>query len=240
MCAWKMTAVTMVLCSTVSLGLYADGRLAVGADTGPAGGDATVSLLLEGAEKTGALDVVLTFPPEALAFKSAEVGEVADNAQLQANAADAGKVKLALIDMDGLNGDGEVVVLTFKVLAPAGQTVPIEIAFATANHCEAMVEIPLELQEGQLRIVAQSAGLPLTPRMLKIVPTLTLTSIFEEPSSQKGCTSERRLSSAAELSWNSSRNLSRNQKTAASGRPTKGTGALYHKSKTRTSSREAT
>jgi len=167
---WQRTTAGVAFLFIASACLQAEGRLSVSADTAPADGQAAVRLTLDGASKTGALDTEVSFPPDALQFVEAEVGSSAANGQLQVNVVSPGHLKLALIDMDGLDGEGDVAVLTFKVLAPEGQTVPIEITSAMANHCEAMVEIPLELKGGQLRIVTSEGGLSaLSPEMLKIL-----------------------------------------------------------------------
>ncbi|MBS3735409.1 MAG: hypothetical protein KGY99_10910 [Phycisphaerae bacterium] len=170
MCTWQRITAGLVVLLMASTCIQAEGRLSIAADDAPVDGPATVRLTLEGASETGALDVDISFPPDALQFVSAEVGTSAANGQLQVNAASPGRLKLALIDMDGLNGDGDLAVLTFKVLAPEGQTVSIDIPSATAHHYEAMVEIPLALKGGQLRIVASPDRLSaLSPAMLKLL-----------------------------------------------------------------------
>lgn len=167
---WQRIAAGVVLFSIASAGGLADGLLSISANTAPANGTAVVSLTLVGAPRTGALDAEITFPPDALQFVGAEVGSAAANGQLQVNAATPGRLKLALMDMDGLDGDGDVAVVTFKVLAPEGQAVQLDIPSATANHFEAMVEIPLELKGGQLRIVTAESSLPvMPPQMVNIL-----------------------------------------------------------------------
>ena len=147
-----------LLVCALAPGLRAEGVLSVTAARAPTGGEAVVDLVLTGAPATGAMDVEIAFPPEALKFLRAETGKAAENGQLQANVSKPGRLEVALVDMDGLDGDGAVAALTFQVNAPAGTRVPLEIVSATAHHHEAMVEIPLELRGGQLEVTAPTAA----------------------------------------------------------------------------------
>ena len=148
----------LLVCTLVPM-LRAEGVLSVTASPAPAGAEGVVNLVLTGAPATGALDVEIAFPPEALKFLRAETGKVAANGQVQANVPQPGLLKVALVDMDGLDGDGAVVALSFQVNAASGTRVPLKIVSATANHHEAMVEIPLEVRNGELEVTAPAKSI---------------------------------------------------------------------------------
>jgi hypothetical protein len=158
---------------SIALSANADGLLSIESTTGPAGGEAVVNIKQEGAKATGALDMEISFAPDAMEFVKAEPGDVADNAQVQANQVTPGQVKVALMDLDGLSGDGTVIALHFKVKAAVGTKVPIKIVSAQANHYEALVEIPVKLEDGEVEVIeasaSESSGEGLSPGMLKIV-----------------------------------------------------------------------
>ena len=145
----------LLMLMIVSGSARADGLLSLEPASGPGGGNAIVKVFQKGAKETGALDVEISFQPESLEFIKAETAEVADNAMIEANAISPGRVKIAMMDLDGLSGDGAVMALHFKINAADGETIPIKIVSASANHFDALVEIPLKTQDGQLKVTTQ-------------------------------------------------------------------------------------
>jgi hypothetical protein len=147
------TAIGAMLLLIVSGLAGADGVLSLESTSGPTGGNATVKVFQKGAKETGSLDIEISFKPEAMEFLEVETAEGADNAMIEANAVSPGRIKIAMMDLDGLSVDGAVMTLHFKINAADGETIPIKIVSASANHFDALVEIPLTTEDGQLKVV---------------------------------------------------------------------------------------
>jgi hypothetical protein len=156
----------LVLLMIVAGSVRAEGVLSLESTSGAAGGNAAVKISQKGAKGTGALDIEISFKPESLEFVKAESAEVADNAMIEANAISPGRIKIAMMDLDGLSGDGAVMSLHFKIKAADGQTVPIKIVSARANHFDALVEIPLKTEDGQLKVTAHKELL--SPMLIQV------------------------------------------------------------------------
>lgn len=161
-------AMGLVLLTIVAGSVRADGVLSLESTSGAAGGNATVKVFQKGAKETGSLDIEISFSPESLEFLKVETAEVADNAMIEANAVSPGRLKIAMMDLDALSGDGAVMTLHFKIKAADGKTVPIKIVSARANHFDALVEIPLETEDGQLKVMSQKKPL-FHPMLIQIL-----------------------------------------------------------------------
>ncbi len=83
--------------------------------TGNPDSTAEVVVSMMNAEQVGAVDLALRYYDGAAQFVQARVGSSAENALVEANEVEDGRLLVVLADSDGLSGDGPVVVIEFDV-----------------------------------------------------------------------------------------------------------------------------
>jgi hypothetical protein len=106
------------------------GKLAVGPAnaTAVAGQEVDVPITVKGAAGLGALELVLTYDPAVLEARSAERGElVSTNSLVEYYADPSGRLAVALVSQDPVNGDGPVVKAHFVVKGQSGQKCPLRL-----------------------------------------------------------------------------------------------------------------
>ena len=78
-----------------------------------------VPVTLSNARGVGSLEFVLVYNPEALELMEVEKGELAGNSLIDSSSRTPGRVWTALINPQGISGNGEVAKFTFEVITPA-------------------------------------------------------------------------------------------------------------------------
>ena len=78
-----------------------------------------VPVTLSNAQSVGSLEFILVYNPEALELIGMEKGEMAGNSLIDSSSRTPGRVWTALINAQGINGNGEVARFTFEVITPA-------------------------------------------------------------------------------------------------------------------------
>ena len=97
-------------------------------ESGPAGTAVPTTSTLEvpievrGAFNVGGLQLELLYDPAVLDLRSVKAGPLGRNALLESNQATAGVVRIALIDANGINGDGEIITVVFVPTQQAGSS----------------------------------------------------------------------------------------------------------------------
>ena len=77
-----------------------------------------VPVTLSSARSVGSLEFVLVYNPEVLELMEVEKGELAGSSLIDSSSRTPGRVWTALINPQGISGNGEVARFTFKVITP--------------------------------------------------------------------------------------------------------------------------
>ena len=72
-----------------------------------------VPIEVRGALNVGGLQLELIYDPEVLELQEVRAGPLARNALLESNSETPGRLKIALVDASGINGDGAVITVIF-------------------------------------------------------------------------------------------------------------------------------
>jgi hypothetical protein len=92
-----------------------------------AGGTAVIPVKVTGAAGVGGLDLTITYDTAALKFVKAEAGPLAANGMIEANEVQPGTVNIGIVDSQGINGNGNVILLTFTVLGAQGTSSQMDV-----------------------------------------------------------------------------------------------------------------
>lgn len=115
------------------------------------GEEIRVPVRVEGTDEAIAFLLDLRFDPAVLEPVRAEVGGDAVAFQLQANTGEAGRARLALFSAEPLEAEGELAVITFRVIGKAPARTSLALHGARVNEGR----IPVSVREG--RVVVTSA-----------------------------------------------------------------------------------
>ena len=135
------------------------------------GGEIKVPIQARRAEGVGSFQFELTYDPALLEFQEVEEGPMLSGAMLASNIVTPGRVKLAGVGdpKQPLHGDGELVLVRFRVLDEGGEECPIAIENARAwEQTDAAFDMLVKTETGQFRaerdsrvwvLIAAGAGL---------------------------------------------------------------------------------
>ncbi len=126
----KLDAKTARICRLLLLGVAllvarsadaASVGVAVGKTQAKQGEDVTIPVSLKAASKLASMQMDLVYDPAVLEAGKIDNGALlADNCLLESNTNQSGRIRLALISKDGINGDGVLFNAHFKVRGAAG------------------------------------------------------------------------------------------------------------------------
>jgi len=117
--------------------------LRVPAVTGAAGSTVEVPIEVAGASKVGALQFELVYNPQLLTAETAKAGALASNSLFDVKTDRPGRLFIALITTEGVNGTGTVATASFKITGMKGQSTSLAPGSAQAwegiTHHEVLV-----------------------------------------------------------------------------------------------------
>ena len=142
--------------------------MAVGKTEAKQGEDVTIPVSMKGASKTAAMQMDLVYDPAILEAGKIDNGPLlADNCLMETNTATAGRIRLALVSKDGINGDGVLFNANFKVRGAAGAKCALTLdkvrvwmipkAHENMPEMQHLIDVKANTQPGE---VAISSGLP--------------------------------------------------------------------------------
>lgn len=142
------------------------------------GSEVKVPILVEGAADLGAIELDFAYDPALLEFVTLEAGRM-NSGMVDFKLVRPGLVRIASISEPSLSGDGELIVLAFKVLKEG--TGAMDFARAKANVGTSGAEIPTTLQSGVLNARAAPATTA-SPPAKKPAPVSSAAANFVPPS----------------------------------------------------------
>lgn len=138
--------------------------------TGKVGEDVRVPIVVEKAENLGSMDLVIAYNAELLKVKSVGKGEL-NKGLISSNTNEQnGIISIAIADSKGINGNGEIAVITFNALKEGSSDVTI--VGAKAYDVNTHLEITLNSTNGKVTISGKST--PGFEALLAIVAFLML------------------------------------------------------------------
>ncbi len=122
--------------------------------TGYVGKTVTIPVEIENASNVGSVELVVLYNDSILSVKKVEKGSLLKGL-ITSNTSEPGIIAINLVDSNGINGDGEIIKITFDILAE-GNT-PLIIQNAKAYDVNTYTDLPVDTTNGLLTI---STGAP--------------------------------------------------------------------------------
>jgi hypothetical protein len=119
-----------------------------------------VPIHLTGAENIGSLEFVLTYDPSILEVTGVEAGGLAQSALFDYGTRSPGRLWAGLIDSEGINGDGPVAVVSFKVIGPGASTSPLALENITTYDASSLLDILTNATSGSFTVDGRALTAP--------------------------------------------------------------------------------
>ncbi len=123
---------------------------------GSPGSTVQVPIYIEGATDVGSVDLMLKYDPSVLKVLSVETAGLSKNAILESNITNPGQIKIALADASGINGAGEIVIISFSIIGDADTLSPLSFGEVSVYNLE-VVEQQIMTQNGKFTAAAESS-----------------------------------------------------------------------------------
>jgi len=147
----RILLVSLALLLLITVASGATVILSVQSQTAASGSTVTVPVMITGASAIGAMDLTVTYDPAVLTFVEAKPGALSTNGMVQANAATPGKVRVAFVDSSGVNGNGEILTLSFTAKGANGASSNVDLTSRGVYNLD-RVDVPVTTQGGTVTI----------------------------------------------------------------------------------------
>ena len=119
-----------------------------------------VPIHLTGAENIGSLEFVLTYDPSVLEVSGVEAGGLAQSALFDFGTRNPGRLWAGLIDNEGINGDGPIAVVSFKVVGPGASTSLLALENITTYDASSLLDILTNATSGSFTVDGRALTAP--------------------------------------------------------------------------------
>ena len=119
-----------------------------------------VPIHLTGAENIGSLEFVLTYDPSVLEVSGVEAGGLAQSALFDFGTRSPGRLWAGLIDSEGINGDGPIAVVSFKVVGPGTSTSLLALENITTYDASSLLDILTNATSGSFTVDGRALTAP--------------------------------------------------------------------------------
>ena len=119
-----------------------------------------VPIHLTGAENIGSLEFVLTYDPSVLEVSGVEAGGLAQSALFDFGSRSPGRLWAGLIDSEGINGDGPIAVVSFKVVGPDASTSLLALENITTYDASSLLDILTNATSGSFTVDGRALTAP--------------------------------------------------------------------------------
>ena len=119
-----------------------------------------VPIHLTGAENIGSLEFVLTYDPSVLEVSGVEAGGLAQSALFDFGNRSPGRLRAGLIDSEGINGDGPIAVVSFKVVGPGASTSLLALENITTYDASSLLDILTNATSGSFTVDGRALTAP--------------------------------------------------------------------------------
>jgi hypothetical protein len=124
-----------------------------------AGGNLTVPIQLNSAEKVGGVLLDLVYDPDVLEAVEVKAGELARNALIETDLTNPGHVQVGVIELEGMSGDGTLVDVVFKSKS-GDQESSLIFERVEVRHAETLYELVPETSAGAIAANTRSVTPP--------------------------------------------------------------------------------
>ena len=121
------------------------------------GSSVEVPIMMSNGADVGSMDLVVTYDPDILSVSSVEKGDLT-NGMLQANTETEGNIIISIVDVDGITGDGELVLMSFDVIGEEAGSSSLAFTSAQANDVNTYIDIQVGTSDGTVTV--EKKGLP--------------------------------------------------------------------------------
>ena len=111
-----------------------------------------VPVLLSRAQNVGSLEFVLVYEPQMLKLVEVKKGDLAGESLIDSGSRTPGRVWTALINAEGITGDGVVAVFTFDVLESEATEGPLELKNVYAHDATSLLDLLAETSQGEFAV----------------------------------------------------------------------------------------
>jgi len=141
----------------------------VGSAQAASGDEVAIPVTVQGAPGIGAMHVEFVYDAAILEAKAVDKGSLlGDNALLDFNASEPGRLVAGFVTLDAVEGDGTVVTMRFTVKGKEGQSSPLRLENTKAWDGETHLDILVTTEGGEFTV--SPAGLSLmSPLVLAIL-----------------------------------------------------------------------
>ncbi|MFP6635701.1 MAG: cohesin domain-containing protein, partial [Dehalococcoidia bacterium] len=119
-----------------------------------------VPIHLTGAENIGSLEFVLAYDPAVLEVSGVEAGGLAQSALFDFGTRSPGRLWAGLIDSEGINGDGPIAVVSFKVVGPGASTSLLALENITTYDASSLLDILTNATSGSFTVDGRALTAP--------------------------------------------------------------------------------
>ena len=119
-----------------------------------------VPIHLTGAENIGSLEFVLTYDPSVLEVSGVEAGGLAQSALFDFGTRSLGRLWAGLIDSEGINGDGPIAIVSFKVVGPGASTSLLALENITTYDASSLLDILTNATSGSFTVDGRALTAP--------------------------------------------------------------------------------
>jgi hypothetical protein len=124
-----------------------------------AGSTVDLPIQVQGAAGICAMQMDVVYDATFLAPQTVKRGALLGNGLLESNTDKPGRVKIALVTLDGIKGDGTVAIVGFKVLGQKGKSSALNLENSLAWEGSTHLNVVVNVEAGRITIV-DKGGLP--------------------------------------------------------------------------------
>lgn len=177
-----MSALVLALCLIAPAAALADGepvvQLSFGSASGEVGGTVDVPVLLTNCKSVDSVQFDINYDPAALSVVSVTPGDLFPVEYCFANTAESGVVRVACACALGLEGDGTLLTIHFKILTEAGSALTVtsrlggsEVTYIDADFNQ--LTAYLSLENGGVSVGTGSVPNPIVTPWVPVSPSPT-------------------------------------------------------------------
>ncbi|MCH8279862.1 MAG: hypothetical protein IIC96_04210 [Chloroflexi bacterium] len=119
-----------------------------------------VPVYLTGATNVGSLEFVLVYEPSVLEVVSVEKGTLARTALIDSGSRTAGRLWTAVIDTNGISGNGPVAVVSFNVVGNGVERISLTLESVYAYNATSLLDIVTEASAGSFTLESKAVISP--------------------------------------------------------------------------------
>ena len=119
-----------------------------------------VPVYLTGATNVGSLEYVLVYDPSVLEVVSVDKGMLARTAMIDSGTRTTGRLWTAVIDTNGISGNGPVAVVSFNVVGNGVDRIPLTLESVYAFDATSLLDMVTEVSAGSFTLGSKAVMSP--------------------------------------------------------------------------------